>query len=81
MSELVGDLNDSEWVIERMSEPGLSLTKPIKTFNERWNNIKSKYYMENRKMLPWCPIQISCSTTPTNRKWIKSITKQQLKLK
>lgn len=32
MSELVGDLNDIEWLIERMSEPGLLLTKPIKTF-------------------------------------------------
>ncbi len=32
MSELVGDLNDSEWEIERMSEPGLLLTKPIKIF-------------------------------------------------
>lgn len=30
LSELVGDLN--EWLIERMSEPGLLLTKPIKTF-------------------------------------------------
>jgi len=33
MSELVGDLNDSEWESERMSEPGLLLTNLLKYLN------------------------------------------------